>query len=80
MTDESAVWNKDVDKNLQDKDTFVHQEAYSDTEDIQNEMLNLISELNRLKEKYLEQEPSDKESQKILEFIEKTRQEIFKLK
>lgn len=80
MTDESAVWNKDVDKNLQDKDTFVHQEAYSDTEDIQNEMLNLISELNRLKEKYLEREPSDKESQKILEFIEKTRQEIFKLK
>jgi len=79
MTDKSADWDKDADKNLQDKDTFVHQEAHSDTENIQNEMLELISELNNLKEKFLKQELTDGESQKILKFIEKIRQEIIKL-
>jgi hypothetical protein len=79
MTDKSADWDKDADKNLQDKDTFVHQEAYSDTENIQNEMLELISELNNLKEKFLKQGLTDGESQKILKFIEKIRQEIIKL-
>jgi len=79
MTDKSADWDKDADKNLQDKNTFVHQEAHSDTENIQNEMLELISELNNLKEKFLKQELTDGESQKILKFIEKIRQEIIKL-
>ena len=79
MTDKSADWDKDADKNLQDKDTFVHQEAHSDTENIQNEMLELISELNNLKEKFLKQGLTDGESQKILKFIEKIRQEIIKL-
>ena len=79
MTDESAIWDKDTDRNLQDKDTFVHQEAHSDTEDIQNEMLELISELNDLKEKFLGYELTDEESQKVLESIRKIRQEIIKL-
>jgi len=80
MADESAVWNKDADKNLQDNDTFPHQEAHSGIEDVQNEMLNLISELNALKEKFLEERLTDEKSQKVLEFIENTRQEIIKLK
>ena len=79
MIDKSADWDKDADKNLQDNDTFVHQEAHSDTENIQNEMLELILELNNLKEKFLKQGLTDGESQKILKFIEKIRQEIIKL-
>ena len=80
MTDESAEWNKDADKNLQNSDTFQHQEVHSDVEDIQNDLLNLISELKILKEKGLEENMTDEKSQKVLEFIEKTRQEIIKLK
>jgi len=80
MTDESAEWNKDADKNLQNSDTFQHQEVHSDVEDIQNDLLNLISELKILKEKCLEENMTDEKSQKVLEFIEKTRQEIIKLK
>ena len=80
VEDESAVWNKDADKNLQDNDIFQHQEVHSDTEDIQNDLLNLISELKILKEKFLEEKLTDDKSQKVLEFIEKTRQEIIKLK
>ena len=80
MSDESADWNKDADKNLQDNNTFPHQEAHSDVEDIQNDLLNLISELKILKEKILEEKLTDEKSQKVSEFIEKTRQEIIKLK
>jgi hypothetical protein len=80
MSDESAVWNEEGDKNLKERGVFPHQEAYSEIECIQNDMLNLISELNNLKEKFLNQELSDEKSQKVLEFIEKTLQEINELK
>ena len=79
MTDKSAVWNKDADKKLQDDGTFQRQEVHSDTEDIQNDLLNLISELKILKEKCLEEKMTDEKSQKVLEFIENTRQGIIKL-
>jgi len=76
MSEDSAIWNEDSDRSLEKTKAFPHQEAHSEIEDIQNNMLNLISELNMLKEKCLEQEPSNEKSQKILEFIKKTLQEI----
>lgn len=79
MSDESATWNEESDKNLKERGVFLHQEVHSEIEDIQNNMLNLISELNMLKEKFLEQELSDEKSQKVLEFIEKTLQEMNEL-
>ena len=76
MTDERAVWDEKGDKFLEEKGMFPHKEAQSDKEDIQNQILNLISELNSLKEKLLEQDLTDVKAQKVSEYLRIIQHEI----
>lgn len=79
MADETAVWNNDLEEELEKTGQYPNREEQSKDEDIQSAILHLETQLESIRGELRQRELAKNETKKIFGIIENIQKEITKL-
>ncbi len=80
MPDKTAVWDNDLEEELEKAGQYPDREEQSKDENIQSAILHLETQLESIRIELRQRELTKNENKKVLDIIEKIQKEIVKLK